>query len=95
MSNEAQANDTVRAMNANEDGSVTGYMCLIDWECEIGSASGGNRVFPSIDDLKKSHTCWEGCGIVEVEVRFKRVVVPSRDYDNFDTNKNGRSQPEG
>jgi len=25
-------------------GTVIGYMCLIDWECEIGAAASGNIV---------------------------------------------------
>ena len=44
--------------NAGPDGSVIGYMCAIDWEYELGAASGGNLVFPSVDDLKRSHVCW-------------------------------------
>lgn len=28
----------IHAMNAEDDGSVIGYMCATDWECEIGAA---------------------------------------------------------
>lgn len=63
-----------QAMGAEEDGAVIGYMCAIDWECELGLASGGNRVFPSIEDARETLKCAEGCGIVEVEVRFRRVI---------------------
>jgi hypothetical protein len=62
--------EPIRSMNANEDGSVTGYMCAIDWECELGAASDGNRVYPSVEALKHGHKCWEDCGIVEVRVFF-------------------------
>ena len=51
-----------------------GFMCRIDFECELGRASGGNRVFPSVEDLFKDHDCAHACGIVEVEVRLVRVV---------------------
>lgn len=51
-----------------------GYMCKIDFECELSNASGGNRVFPSVADLKNYHTCVDSCGIVEVEVRMTRVI---------------------
>ena len=52
-----------------------GYMCTIDFEDELGRASGGNIVYPSIKDLKEHHTCWEECGIVEVEVSFVKTIV--------------------
>lgn len=67
---------SVGSMWAEEDGTVIGYMCLIDWECELGAASGGNRIFPSVEDLKAHHTCWESCGIVEVKVAYSKTISP-------------------
>lgn len=64
----------MRAMNENEDGTVTGFMCAIDWECEIGAASDGNKIYPSVDALKRAHKMWEHCGIVEVKVSFQQVI---------------------
>lgn len=52
------------------------YMCMIDWQHEIGEAAGGNTVYASLNDLKKNHTCWEECGVVEVEVTHVRDIVP-------------------
>lgn len=40
----------MESMNAEDDGSVVGYMCAVDWECELGSAPDGNKIFPSIQD---------------------------------------------
>ncbi len=54
--------------------TVKGYMCAVDWQYEIGAASGGNIVHPSIEDLKEKRRCWRRCGIVEVEVKFSRWV---------------------
>lgn len=66
--------------NEEEDGSgVVGYMCLVDFECELGAAMGGNGVYPSVEDLKANRKCVEGCGIVEVRVVGVRVVQPGRD----------------
>lgn len=47
------------------------YMDGICWEHEVGNASGGNRVFPSVADLKKSvqHDTSE-CGIAKVRIVF-------------------------
>ena len=56
---------------------IVGYMCKVDFECELGMADGGNRVFPSVENLKKHRKCYDQCGIVEVEVSFKSVVEPS------------------
>lgn len=51
-----------------------GYMCTIDFECELGRAKGGNVIYPSIEDLKANHDCWEECGIVEVEVALRWTI---------------------
>lgn len=53
---------------------VIGYMCLTDFECELGGAIGGNTVYPSAEDLRKRRGCVAECGIVEVEVRARRIV---------------------
>lgn len=68
----------VYAMNAEEDGSVVGYMCMTDFECELGAASGGNVIFPSVEDLKSRLRCWEGCGIVKVKIEYVETILPSR-----------------
>lgn len=60
---------------------VIGYMCLTDFECELGGATGGNTVHPSVEDLRKRRSCVDGCGIVEVEVRARRVVQEAS-YDD-------------
>jgi hypothetical protein len=57
---------------------VEGYMCRIDWEYEIGNASGGTRVYASIEDLKRDHECADECGIVKVEVRFVEVIAEGK-----------------
>lgn len=56
--------------------SVTGYMCYIDYCHELGNAAGGNKVYPSLDDLYKHHPMADECGIVEVEVSVKALVKP-------------------
>ena len=60
----------------------TGFMCMIDFECELYNASGGSKVYSSIEDLKANHDCWESCGIVEVRVEYVRTIVEQ------DLNKN-------
>ena len=77
------------AMMGGEDGSVVGYMCLTDWEYEIGSASGGALVHPSIDDLKRKRKCATSCGIIEVRVTASRVVQdPEQTLDDMDGEQN-------
>lgn len=68
-----------------EDGEdfVIGYMCLTDFECEIGAACGGNSVYPSVEDIRKHRRCVETCGIVEVEVRARRIVQEPKE-DKWD-----------
>lgn len=67
------------AMHADKTGAVIGYMCLTDFEYELGDACGGNPVYPSIEDLRASRRCVDSCGIVEVEVRGRRVVQPAKE----------------
>jgi hypothetical protein len=56
-----------------------GYMCRTDFEHELGYASGGVRVHPSVEDIKHCRKCVGGCGIVEVEVRLVRIVEAGTD----------------
>ena len=36
---------------------VPGWMCQVDWNYELGEASGGTRIFASEADLKKYRKC--------------------------------------
>lgn len=63
-----------QAMNAGEDGAVVGYMCLVDFECELGAAADGNHIYPSIESCREHRKCTDRCGIVEVEVRARKIV---------------------
>lgn len=74
--------------NEESDGSgVAGFMCLTDFECEVGAAAGGNKVFPSIDDLRRCRSCADSCGIAEVRVVGVKIVQPAKDYDFSDAAK--------
>ena len=59
---------------AEQDGSVRGFICRTDWECEIGGVGSGSKVYPSVADLKRHRECYAECGIVEVRVSLMRVV---------------------
>lgn len=60
-----------------EEKIVTGYMCGVDWDCEIGNALGGNIIYCSEADLIENKRCTDQCGIVEVEIRLKRRIKES------------------
>lgn len=62
--------------------TITGYMCPIDFQWELGEAAGGTVIYASIEDLKKNHTCWEECGIIEVEVTNTKVVVETKPFSS-------------
>lgn len=53
------------------------YMCMIDWQHELGEAADGTLMYPSLKALQKYHDCWEECGVVEVTVSFNapKVIV--------------------
>ena len=65
---------TIKSFNENEDGVIIGYMDLTDFECELGTALGGNTVYPSIEDVYNNKKCAIECGVVEVEVKLRRIV---------------------
>ncbi|AAW59789.1 hypothetical protein GOX2725 (plasmid) [Gluconobacter oxydans 621H] len=55
-------------------GMTTGYMCKTDYDHELGEATGGVRVYASLADLKAAQPCVETCGIVQVGIRFLKLV---------------------
>lgn len=59
-----------------------GFMCKTDWDDEIGYASDGNSVYPSVDALKRARKCTNECGIVKVRVEFVEVVQ-TEDWSAF------------
>ena len=58
------------------DETRTGFMCKIDFDHELGCASGGNKIYPSERNLRELHSMADECGIVEVEVKVLRIVTP-------------------
>jgi hypothetical protein len=71
------------AIWSEEDGSVIGYMCKVDYECELGAAAGGNVVYPTVEDLKERRRCVDECGIVKVAVSLVEVVQ-EENYGDYD-----------
>lgn len=59
---------------AEDDGSIIGYMCTTDYECELGLNLHGNKIYPSVESLKEHKSCWEECGIVEVKVVYSKTI---------------------
>ena len=51
------------------------YCCKIDFDYEIGEAIGGNKLFPSVEDLLENCKCANHCGIVRVKVTIDEVVT--------------------
>jgi len=66
-----------------------GFMCLTDWQWELGEALGGNMVYPDLKDLKKHRVCVEDCGIVRVKIVLDKVI---RDRKPFRGKKNGKTK---
>lgn len=61
---------------------IEGFMCLTDWDHELGYASGGNRIYPSEEDIKKYSKCVGECGIAKVRTTFVEVAMePTDDFD--------------
>ena len=66
--------DGIASIHEDDRGFVIGYMDRTDFEYELGAASGGDTVYPSLDDVLAHRKCANECGVVEVEVRFRKLV---------------------
>ena len=66
-------------MTEDDEGVTLGYMDLTDFECELGMASGGSLVYNSAEEVLSYRKCAIECGVVEVEIRFRRVVLEPKD----------------
>lgn len=56
-----------------------GFMCMVDYEHELGAAAGGNVIFPSIAETKEHRKCTDECGIVKVMV-LRVATVQEENY---------------
>lgn len=81
----------------SEERIVTGFMCGVDFNYELGQALGGNTIYPTEADLIANKGCTDECGIVEVEVRLKRVIKeedhsikPGKTYNVVTRDANGK-----
>jgi hypothetical protein len=54
--------------------AIPGWMCKVDFDFELGEASGGNKVYASEEDLKRHAACVSECGMAEV------VVMSAEDF---------------
>ena len=61
----------------------TGYMCGIDFQHELGEAPGPSKIYTTIVEAKKAHTCWRECGIVKVTVTLEEWVVKQDLFRNI------------
>lgn len=65
---------------------VTAYMCLTDFDFELGYASCAHAIYPSIEYLKERVPhCYEQCGVVEVTINFVKVVKEPNYDSGLDT----------
>lgn len=56
------------------DGWVDAYMCLVDWQHEAPFNDSGNRIYYSVESLKKHRPCVLKCGIVKVRVKYQKTM---------------------
>lgn len=62
-------------LGGNEEGVVTCYMSKCDWDYELGCNGRGNKLYPSVTSILRHDRTMPYYGVVEVEVRQKRVVL--------------------
>lgn len=68
--------DSPSAWYLHDDDTATVYLCGVDWQHELLMVSSGTTVYPTVEDIQEALKCTDQCGIVEVEIRFKRWILP-------------------
>ncbi len=63
---------------------IEGFMCITDFESELGAAADGVKVYPSVAALKQYKPCAEECGIMKVTVTGVEVVQPGIPQESID-----------
>jgi len=57
-------------LGGDDNGVVVGFMEKVEWDYEIGADMFGTVIYPSPEAVPKH----KECGLVEVEVKLRRVV---------------------
>ncbi len=57
------------------DKTLKGYICGTDIH-DISLGANDVKIYSSIEDLKINRTCWEECGIIELDIKVKYVSQP-------------------
>jgi hypothetical protein len=66
--------------------SKKSYVCGVDWQHEIEECN-DVKLYSSVKALKKARSCWEECGIVELDIRVKKWIYPQNLSRNRNRNK--------
>lgn len=57
------------------------YMDSTDFWHEVGEASGGSKVYASIEEVLKHNSCAKECGVVSATIKYKEQVLPSEQLE--------------
>lgn len=53
---------------------VKAYLCQTDWDTDIPCGAQDIKIVTNLKHLKKTRQCVKECGIVEVEIKLKRII---------------------
>ena len=70
----------INALGADEDGKIRVYMCLTDYECELGLANCGHSVYPTLELCLELRQCANQCGVVRVVIEVEEIVQEPTGY---------------
>jgi hypothetical protein len=60
------------------------FLCGVDWQHELGEASGGTRFYGSLADIERHRGCVTECGVVKVTASFSDVTwVKPQDFSRL------------
>lgn len=53
---------------------VKAYMCGTDWNTDLPLGANDVKLYTSLEVFKKTRTCWQECGIVEVKIIKTKTI---------------------
>lgn len=54
---------------------IKAYICGTDWNTDLPLGAQDVQLYTDLKKFKASRTCYKECGIVEVEVEFKKRIM--------------------
>lgn len=76
----------IYAWNADSEGYITGFIPLVKFITELGDSPGGVPIYRSVNECQYHHPEVEKHGIVEVKVKFSKLISGTDNAEQLQVN---------